>query len=178
MIRHVALPCSINRVYICLYIRTSINIYTRYTYVYTLIYIYTYNSLIIKHAMLRCSMTRFYIDLCICTNTNIYTHVYKLTHIYIYNSLIIEHVMLPGISIRRTPKARFCPCVYVCVCARVGKCMCVCVYAFASTCVCAYAKFASDKIFSDKYYSGEVGGWGRDPKKCTGRVWGRGSSAI
>jgi len=25
---------------------------------------------------------------------------------------------------------------------------------------------------------GEVGGWGRDPKKCTGRVWRMGSSTI
>ena len=24
----------------------------------------------------------------------------------------------------------------------------------------------------------EVGGWGRDPKKCTGRGWGMGSSTI
>ena len=26
--------------------------------------------------------------------------------------------------------------------------------------------------------AGEVGGWGRDPKKCTGRDWGMGSSTI
>ena len=25
---------------------------------------------------------------------------------------------------------------------------------------------------------GEVGGWGRDPKKCTGSIWGMGSSTI
>ena len=25
---------------------------------------------------------------------------------------------------------------------------------------------------------GEVGGWGQDPKKCTGRDWGMGSSTI
>ena len=25
---------------------------------------------------------------------------------------------------------------------------------------------------------GEVGGWGRDPKKCTGSIWGMGSSNI
>ena len=25
---------------------------------------------------------------------------------------------------------------------------------------------------------GDVGGWGRDPKKCTGRDWGMGSSTI
>ena len=27
-------------------------------------------------------------------------------------------------------------------------------------------------------YTREVGGWGRDPKKCTGRGWGMGSSTI
>ena len=27
-------------------------------------------------------------------------------------------------------------------------------------------------------FRGEVGGWGRDPKKCTGRDWGMGSSTI
>jgi len=27
-------------------------------------------------------------------------------------------------------------------------------------------------------HSREVGGWGRDPKKCTGRDWGMGSSTI
>jgi len=26
--------------------------------------------------------------------------------------------------------------------------------------------------------NGEVGGWGRDPKICTGRDWGMGSSTI
>ena len=25
---------------------------------------------------------------------------------------------------------------------------------------------------------GEVGGWGRDPKKCTGSIWGMGSNTI
>jgi len=28
------------------------------------------------------------------------------------------------------------------------------------------------------YKRGEVGGWGRDPNKCTGRNWGMGSSTI
>ena len=32
--------------------------------------------------------------------------------------------------------------------------------------------------FHNKGTRGEVGGWGRDPKKCTGRDWGMGSSTI
>jgi len=32
--------------------------------------------------------------------------------------------------------------------------------------------------FKKSYVRREVGGWGRDPKKCTGRDWGMGSSTI
>ena len=32
--------------------------------------------------------------------------------------------------------------------------------------------------YANAYRPGEVGGWGRDPKKCTGRDWGMGSSTI
>ena len=31
---------------------------------------------------------------------------------------------------------------------------------------------------TDTAYHRGVGGWGRDPKKCTGRGWGMGSSTI
>ena len=33
-------------------------------------------------------------------------------------------------------------------------------------------------LFIGTYVSWEVGGWGRDPKKCTGSIWGMGSSTI
>jgi len=33
-------------------------------------------------------------------------------------------------------------------------------------------------VMSHTYMRREVGGWGRDPKKCTGRDWGMGSSTI
>ena len=33
-----------------------------------------------------------------------------------------------------------------------------------------------ERGYSDVYR--EVGGWGRDPKKCTGSIWGMGSSTI
>ena len=33
-------------------------------------------------------------------------------------------------------------------------------------------------LFYAKEPNGEVGGWGRDTKKCTGRDWGMGSSTI
>ena len=71
---------------------------------------------------------------------------------------------------------RACVCVCVCVSLRdfVRVCLCVCVCMCACMCVrshvhplCAYS--------SERR---EVGGWGRDPKKCTGRDWGMGSSTI
>jgi len=40
--------------------------------------------------------------------------------------------------------------------------------------VCYVCMF--DEMFDEMF--GEVGGWGRDPKKCTGRDWGMGSSTI
>jgi len=39
-----------------------------------------------------------------------------------------------------------------------------------------YVRFDLYRFFLDMF--GEVGGWGRDPKKCTGRDWGMGSSTI
>ena len=59
-----------------------------------------------------------------------------------------------------------CVCVCVCVCAGVLE---VFLDHFASHLGVASA--------SD-HQEGEVGGWGRDPKKCTGRGWGMGSSTI
>jgi len=44
----------------------------------------------------------------------------------------------------------------------------LCVYASQTTCM----RWMSGRV------QGEVGGWGRDPKKCTGRDWGMGSSTI
>ena len=37
--------------------------------------------------------------------------------------------------------------------------------------------FGASRVFLSLSH-GEVGGWGRDPKKCTGRDWGMGSSTI
>ena len=33
-------------------------------------------------------------------------------------------------------------------------------------------------LLQTRHFFREVGGWGRDPKKCTGRDWGMGSSTI
>jgi len=40
------------------------------------------------------------------------------------------------------------------------------------------ASYASTPPCTLEWSIGEVGGWGRDPKKCTGRDWGMGSSTI
>ena len=37
---------------------------------------------------------------------------------------------------------------------------------------------AESESHQNAQMAGEVGGWGRDPKKCMGRDWGMGSSTI
>ena len=39
------------------------------------------------------------------------------------------------------------------------------------------ARLIGGDVYSGKTL-GEVGGWGRDPKKCTGSIWGMGSNTI
>jgi len=38
--------------------------------------------------------------------------------------------------------------------------------------------YTNTQTNTTQYIHREVGGWGRDPKKCTGRNWGMGSSTI
>jgi len=48
-------------------------------------------------------------------------------------------------------------------------------------CATWHVTLSRDNMVVEKnkcYNSREVGGWGRDPKKCTGRDWGMGSSTI
>jgi len=61
------------------------------------------------------------------------------------------------------------------------------IYTHIDRCVCtweAYIHISPHLIWeawsaiSSFDMRGEVGGWGRDPKKCTGRDWGMGSSTI
>jgi len=79
-------------------------------------------------------------------------------------------------------------CAYVCgvlvyVCdMSTSKCL---VHMYASFHIFTRVRLLSpiNVSFPDIYDSfsdvqGEVGGWGRDQKKCTGRDWGIGSSTI
>jgi len=57
---------------------------------------------------------------------------------------------------------RMCVCVCVCVCVCMCVCMCVCV------CVCVQYLLQhaqSAKLQLRAAYHGEMGGWGRDPRK-------------
>ena len=62
--------------------------------------------------------------------------------------------------------------------------MCVSMYLCISICIYAYQydvmwrARGKDSPIALLGYIREVGGWGRDPKKCTGRDWGMGSSTI
>ena len=60
------------------------------------------------------------------------------------------------------------------VCARV----CVCVRVKRETKTEGGGEREGGRESENVAPAGEVGGWGRDPKKCTGRDWGMGSSTI
>ena len=57
---------------------------------------------------------------------------------------------------------------------------CICVARFVHMCnmTPSYVAVCAVKQRCIHLFIGEVGGWGRDPKKCTGRDWGMGSSTI
>jgi len=56
---------------------------------------------------------------------------------------------------------------HMCVRDRVRMCIRQCAYGYVAV-----------NMRDMTHSHGEVGGWGRDPKKCTGRDWGMGSSTI
>ena len=53
-------------------------------------------------------------------------------------------------------------------------------YMMSDLFICLYVHLFIVIVYMILYFSRsrEVGGWGRDPKKCTGRDWGMGSSTI
>jgi len=107
---------------------------------------------------------RTYIQICM----YIHTHVYMYTYIYNVNILSVSW------------KRGCCIDVYVHTCLYT--------YVYISTHFLLFGLSPGVKSsISIEYIQniymcvhcvvwGEVGGWGRDPKKCTGRDWGMGSS--
>jgi len=78
-------------------------------------------------------------------------HAYTYTNISIYTDISI------------------CMCKYVCMCNYIR------IYTYAQVHVWADVTRQPVPLRGAGW---EVGGWGRDPKKCTGRGWGMGSSTI
>ena len=66
------------------------------------------------------------------------------------------------------------------MCCSVLQCVAVCCSVLPRVAVsCDMVETAEAAVaLVDCMSKGEVGGWGRDPKKCTGRDWGMGSSTI
>ena len=64
----------------------------------------------------------------------------------------------------------------LCVCVLSVCDLCLCVICVCVICVCAIC--VRDDLCVRDDTNREVGGWGRDPQKCTGRDWGMGSSTI
>ena len=80
-----------------------------------------------------------------------YTHIRIYVYIYVSSSVSLYRFV--------SRIAYFSDCHSHSLCLRLSR----------NTCLPLFLCFC---------LSGEVGGWGRDPKKCTGRDWGMGSTTI
>ena len=87
--------------------------------------------------------------------------IYSYTHMYIY-IIIYFHLFWRSISTH--------------ICIRTA--LCIYIYCFWMHIV-LFGTHLLKSIHTHPFvHTREVGGWGRDPKKCTGRDWGMGSSTI
>jgi len=81
-----------------------------------------------------------------------------------------------------SPVLCMCVCEFVCVCERESAChnilVCFAVTCITLVCVCVCVCERERERKKRDYVQREVGGWGRDPTKCTGRDWGMGASTI
>ena len=179
-------------------IHTYAYVYTPYAYVYIHMHIYI-NLLCLLH-----NKGYIHIHMCvlcfICMNIHIHAHIYKrivsiaqkcmhtFTHCtkkdtYIYTCVYKNVYIHLHMCISYTREHTY-TCTYVLV-YRVYPIQ-IHTYIFTHVyilSVCAYihmhiCKSTSCLSHKNVYVYGEVGGWGRDPKKCTGRDWGMGSSTI
>ena len=107
------------------------------------------------------------VDWWLCFNFHFYTQVFVCMYIceYIYVCIYAYCVCLcvcgGSPHLRANLGSRLGTCLYSYIHANVFACIYICVY--VCVCICI---------------SWEVGGWGRNPKKCTGGGWGMGSSTI
>jgi len=100
----------------------------------------------------------------------IYTHIH-IEHVYREKGERVSEISYTYIymSICRIP-IRICTYVY----------MYIYIYIYVN--IYMYTRIRhlahESERATESYTSREVGGWGRDPKKCTGRDWGMWSSTI
>ena len=90
---------------------------------------------------------------------NMYVSVFRYTNMYVsyyVHILCVRHVYTTKCTTYQTAPFRVGP----------------------STAASASRQHSVTSDTENKGEGGEVGGWGRDPKKCTGRDWGMGSSTI
>ena len=66
--------------------------------------------------------------------------------------------------------------IYICIYSYIFISIYLYIYMYVYVYVYIYACIY--RPIGDSNAHREVGGWGRDPKKCTGRDWGMGSSTI
>ena len=139
-------------------------------------------------------MNRFEIYICMYVHVYIYTYVDISLHLYMYTYITCVHTSQFGRCVGGNVirSSRNIHRRYFCANSRLfsnsrrrNLYTIICIISKNSALI---ANNKVEKEYSIKkyfiiyelatYIKGEVGGWGRDPKKCTGRDWGMGSSTI
>ena len=163
-------------IYICIYIYTYICIHMYiHIYIYTYIHIYTHKWIYIYiHIHI---FTYVYIHI----HTHIRIYRYTCTYTYRHNSMNMFRLQFPSPS-TSLPPCRDCLHINEHAPALLFRhCAYLSIFRPLSLHLSHLRRSqVTSPVSSSKEIQGggEVGGWGRDPKKCTGRDWGMGSSTI
>jgi len=152
------------QIYVCAFVKSifshiasaTCNIW--YIYIYRSLYIQMYTSLLVVRTV-TCAQVFVYLYMFLCVQmyvgacaNSISSGTFMYRHLYMpmHMSFWVLHIFSYAHAY-----------VYTCKYFHIQMYVCACVTSISSA-----------------HPWREVGGWGRDPKKCTGRDWGMGSSTI
>ena len=158
------------------------------THVWIIMYMYIFSDTLTKtyiHVYIRISVLTYKhmytcINVYIRTYIHIHRHIYTNVHTYIYTDTYIwvrKYTQCTKTSDFNGGATHTCTHMYTYTCIHIY--IYICIFGF-TMCVGAISGYFEQIFWVEKYTQcskqGEAGGWGRDPKKCTGRDWGMGSS--
>ena len=140
-----------------------------------------YTCIYIIHAYI-CLSTCIYmcIYVCVYTYKYVYVHVYIHIHINVKRTWVHVDCRDHGETMHLVKKLQnmsMYECIYIHLCAHRAPLSWI-----NNAPLKRNSKLRgfhkSDLLTPNHHTHREVGGWGRDPQKCTGRDWGMGSSTI